>query len=201
MRHSRFPGLAGWLTVGLALVAAPLAMPQAAAQTRSGQAQDAPVLAPYVPTPQDVVERMLELAGVGPGDVVYDLGCGDGRLVITAAGKYGARGVGVDIEPERIAESQANAKAAGVESLVTFRLQDAMTVDVSEATVVTLYLLSSSNLKLRPMLTRQLRPGARVVSHAFSMGDWKPEKVETFTDANGSTRTLFLWRTDGTVRP
>jgi SAM-dependent methyltransferase len=201
MRHSRFPGLAGWLTVGLALVAAPLAMPQAAAQTRSGQAQDAPVLAPYVPTPQDVVERMLELAGVGPGDVVYDLGCGDGRLVITAAGKYGARGVGVDIEPERIAESQANAKAAGVESLVTFRLQDAMTVDVSEATVVTLYLLSSSNLKLRPMLTRQLRPGARVVSHAFSMGDWKPEKVETFTDANGSTRTLFLGRTDGTVRP
>lgn len=158
------------------------------------------MLAPYVPTPQDVVERMLELAGVGPGDVVYDLGCGDGRLVITAARKYGARGVGVDIEPERISESQANAKAAGVESLVTFRLQDAMTVDVSEATVVTLYLLSSSNLKLRPMLTRQLRPGSRVVSHAFSMGDWKPEKVETFTDANGSTRTLFLWRTDGTVR-
>lgn len=200
MSYSRFPGLAGWLIVGLTLAATALAMPQAAAQTRAGQAQDAPVLAPYVPTPQDVVERMLELAGVGPGDVVYDLGCGDGRLVITAARKYGARGVGVDIEPERISESQANAKAAGVESLVTFRLQDAMTVDVSEATVVTLYLLSSSNLKLRPMLTRQLRPGSRVVSHAFSMGDWKPEKVETFTDANGSTRTLFLWRTDGTVR-
>lgn len=200
MRYSRFAGLAGWLIVGLALGALPFAMPQAAAEARAGQAQDAPVLAPYVPTPQDVVERMLELAGVGPGDVVYDLGCGDGRLVITAARKYGARGVGVDIEPERIAESQANAKAAGVESLVTFRLQDAMTVDVSDATVVTLYLLSSSNLKLRPMLTRQLRPGARVVSHAFSMGDWKPEKVETFTDANGSTRTLFLWRTDGTVR-
>lgn len=195
MSDSRFPGLAGWLIVGLTLAATALATPQAA-----GQAQDAPVLAPYVPTPQDVVERMLELAGVGPGDVVYDLGCGDGRLVITAARKYGARGVGVDIEPERISESQANAKAAGVESLVTFRLQDAMTVDVSEATVVTLYLLSSSNLKLRPMLTRQLRPGSRVVSHAFSMGDWKPEKVETFTDANGSTRTLFLWRTDGTVR-
>ncbi|MCL4846749.1 MAG: methyltransferase domain-containing protein [Acidobacteria bacterium] len=200
MSDSRFPGLAGWLIVGLTLAATALATPQAAAQTRAGQAQDAPVLAPYVPTPQDVVERMLELAGVGPGDVVYDLGCGDGRLVITAARKYGARGVGVDIEPERISESQANAKAAGVESLVTFRLQDAMTVDVSEATVVTLYLLSSSNLKLRPMLTRQLRPGSRVVSHAFSMGDWKPEKVETFTDANGSTRTLFLWRTDGTVR-
>lgn len=158
-------------------------------------------LAPYVPTPQDVVERMLELAAVTKDDVVYDLGCGDGRLVITAAKKYGARGVGLDIDPERIAESQANAKAAGVEHLVTFRLQDALTADVTPATVVTLYLLSSSNLKLRPLLTRQLRPGARIVSHAFSMGDWPPEKVETFTDANGSTRTIYLWRADGKVRP
>lgn len=158
-------------------------------------------LAPYVPTPQDVVERMLELAAVTKDDVVYDLGCGDGRLVITAAKKYGARGVGLDIDPERIAESQANAKAAGVEHLVTFRLQDALTADVTPATVVTLYLLSSSNLKLRPLLTRQLRPGARIVSHAFSMGDWPPDKVETFTDANGSTRTIYLWKADGKVRP
>jgi SAM-dependent methyltransferase len=158
-------------------------------------------LAPFVPTPQDVVERMLELAAVTKDDVVYDLGCGDGRLVITAAKKYGARGVGIDIDPERIAESQANAKAAGVEHLVTFRLQDALTADVTPATVVTLYLLSSSNLKLRPLLTRQLRPGARIVSHAFSMGDWQPDKVETFTDANGSTRTIYLWKADGKVRP
>lgn len=158
-------------------------------------------LAPYVPTPQDVVERMLAMAGVTSQDVVYDLGCGDGRLVITAATKYGAHGVGVDIDPERIAESQANARKAGVEELVTFRVQDAMTVDVTPATVVTLYLLSSSNLKLRPLLTKQLKPGARIVSHAFSMGDWEPEKVDTFQDANGSTRTLYLWRADGKPRP
>jgi SAM-dependent methyltransferase len=158
-------------------------------------------LAPYVPTPQDVVERMLELAEVKQGDVVYDLGCGDGRLVITAAKKYGARGVGVDIDPERIAESNANAKKEGVAGRVEFKLQDALTVDVSSATVVTLYLLSSSNMKLRPILTRQLKPGARIVSHQFSMGDWQPEKVDTFTDSNGSTRTLYLWRADGQVRP
>jgi len=122
-------------------------------------------------------------------------------MVITAAKKYGARGVGVDIDPERIAESEANAKQAGVEKLVAFRLQDATTVDVSPATVVTLYLLSSSNLKLRPTLTKQLRPGARIVSHAFSMGDWLPEKVDTFMDSNGSTRTLYLWLADGKPRP
>jgi SAM-dependent methyltransferase len=165
------------------------------------QASGAQSLAPYVPTPQDVVERMLELAGVTRDDVVYDLGCGDGRLVITAARKYGARGVGVDIDPERIAESEANARKAGVESLVSFRLQDAMKVDVSPATVVTLYLLSSSNMRLRPQLTAELRPGARIVSHAFSMGDWTPEKVETFRDANGSSRTLYLWKADGKSRP
>jgi SAM-dependent methyltransferase len=158
-------------------------------------------LAPYVPTPQDVVERMLTLAGVTASDVVYDLGCGDGRLVITAATKYGSRGVGIDIDPRRIAESQANARTAGVEHLVSFRVEDALTADVSPASVVTLYLLSSSNLKLRPILTRQLRPGSRIVSHQFSMGDWRPEKVETFTDANGSTRTLYLWKADGQPRP
>src|SRR5688500_399367 len=138
-------------------------------------------LAPYVPTPEDVVDRMLTLAEVKEGDVVYDLGCGDGRIPIAAA-RRGARGVGVDIDPRRIEESNANAKAAGVEGRVEFRLQDALTVDVSPATVVTLYLLSSSNLKLRPMLTKQLKPGARIVSHAFSMGyDWPAEKVDRFT--------------------
>jgi len=158
-------------------------------------------LAPYVPTPQEVVDQMLSLAEVTSKDVVYDLGCGDGRIPITAAQKYGARAVGVDIEPKRIAESNANAKAAGVEKLVSFRLQDAMTVDVSDATVVTLYLLSASNLKLRPLLTKQLKPGARIVSHAFSMGDWQPDKVVDFKDSMGIIRTLFRWRADGKVRP
>jgi precorrin-6B methylase 2 len=157
--------------------------------------------APFVPTPEDVVDRMLTLAEVGPNDVVYDLGCGDGRIVIAAARKYGARGVGIDYDPERIKESEANAKAAGVQDRVTFRQQDAMTVDVSPATVVTLYLLSSSNVKLRPILTKQLRPGARIVSHAFSMGDWEPAKKDEFTDAKGTQRTLYLWKIDGQVRP
>jgi SAM-dependent methyltransferase len=158
-------------------------------------------LAPYVPTPQHVVERMLELAQVSSKDVVYDLGCGDGRIVITAAKKYGARGVGIDIDPERIKESQANAKAAGVEKLVTFKLDDALKADVSDATVVTLYLLSSSNAILRPMLTKQLKPGARIVSHAFSMGDWPPLTTETVDDESGFKRTLYLWKADGVVRP
>ena len=158
-------------------------------------------LAPYVPTPQDVVNQMLSLARVTSNDVVYDLGCGDGRIPITAAKMYGARGVGVDIDPRRIMEANANAKTAGVEKLVRFRLQDAMTVDVSDATVVTLYLLSSANLKLRPILTKQLRPGARIVSHAFTMGDWQPDKVVDFTDTMGIIRTLFVWTTDGKVRP
>jgi len=159
-------------------------------------------LAPYVPTPQDVVERMLALAGVTAADVVYDLGCGDGRIPITAAVKYGARGVGVDIDPKRIEESKANARAAGVDHRVDFRLQDAMTVDLSQATVVTLYLLSSSNDTLRPILTRQLKPGSRIVSHAFSMGpSWPADKVDEFTSAQGDRVTLYLWRTDGRVRP
>jgi SAM-dependent methyltransferase len=157
-------------------------------------------LAPYVPTPDDVVDRMLQLAKVTKDDVVYDLGCGDGRIVVTAAKKYGARGVGVDIDPQRIKESEANARQAGVEKLVSFKLEDAMKVDVSQATVVTLYLLSASNLKLRPILTKQLKPGARIVSHAFSMGDWEPAKVDQFTDSRGISRTLYLWQTDGKVR-
>ena len=158
-------------------------------------------LAPYVATPQDVVDRMLTLADVTAKDVVYDLGSGDGRIPITAAKKFGARGVGIEIDPQRIAESHANARAAGVDALVTFKLQDAMTVDLSEATVVTLYLLSPSNLKLRPRLTRQLKPGARIVSHAFTMGDWQPDKVVDFADASGARRTLFVWKADGKVRP
>ena len=169
------------------------------AQTPAAQAAQS--LAPFVPTPQDVVDRMLALAKVTSKDTVYDLGCGDGRIVITAAKAHGARGVGVDIDPQRIAESNANAKKEKVEHLVTFKLEDAMAVDVSPATVVTLYLLSASNLKLRPKLTKELKPGARIVSHAFSMGDWEAAKIETFSDANGIPRTLYLWVADGKVRP
>jgi SAM-dependent methyltransferase len=158
-------------------------------------------LAPYLATPEDVVDRMLTLADTTSRDVVYDLGCGDGRLVITAARKYGARGVGVDFDLNRVKESQANARKAGVETLVEFRQQDALTVDVSPATVVTLYLLTSSNLKLRPILTKALRPGARIVSHQFGMGDWQPEMQETLTEGDGSTHILYLWKVDGKVRP
>ena len=186
------------LQLGLALF---LVVPTiAAGQSPVAKRPDAPQLAPYVPTPQEVVERMLTLAGVDKSDVVFDLGCGDGRIPITAARKYGARGIGVDIDPQRIAEARANAKAAGVERLVTFKLQDAMTTDVSGASVVTLYLLSASNLKLRPILTRQLKPGARIVTHSFGMGDWTPEKADSFTDADGRSRMLFLYHADGRVR-
>jgi ribosomal protein L11 methylase PrmA len=166
-------------------------------------AQQPPTLprAPYVTTPPDVVERMLTMAGVGPRDVVYDLGCGDGRIVITAAQKYGARGVGVDIDPARIFDAEENARRAGVTDRVRFRLEDALKTDVSDATVVTLYMLSAINVKLRPILTRDLRPGARIVSHSFAMGDWEPAVVDTFRDAQGTSRTLYLWTADGRVRP
>jgi SAM-dependent methyltransferase len=180
----------------VALVAAVLLVgsvaSQAAGAANAVTAQQ-PSLAPYVPTPQDVVERMLGLASVGKNDVVVDLGSGDGRLVVTAAKQFGARGIGIDIDPARIAEGRANAKQAGVESLVQFQQQDALQADISQATVVTLYLLSSSNVKLRPRLLSQLKPGARIVSHQFGMGDWPPDKVETFTDGNGTSRTLYLW--------
>ena len=162
---------------------------------------DAPNLAPYVPTPQDVVDRMLTLARVTKNDVVIDLGCGDGRIPITAAKVYGARGIGVDIDPQRIAEANANARKEGVSQLVTFKLENALTTDVSSATVVTTYLLTASNLKLRPVLTRALKPGTRIVAHNFGFGDWTPEKVDTFTDSGKHRRTLYLWTADGIVRP
>ena len=167
----------------------------------SEQRPTAPQLAPYVPTPEEVVERMLRLARVGKDDFVIDLGCGDGRIPIAAAKRFGARGLGVDIDPQRIAEAQANARNEGVADRVAFRLQDALTTDISEATVVTLYLLSASNVKLRPILTKQLKPGARIVSHAFSMGDWQADQVDTFVDLSGNKRTLYLWKADGRVRP
>ena len=163
-----------------------------ASQTRS--------LAPFVGTPPDVIERMLTLAKITSRDVVYDIGSGDGRVVIMAAQKFGARGVGIDIDPFLIARAEAAAKAAGVSSLVTFRRQDAMTVDASEATIVTLYLLAASNARLRPVLTAKLAPGARIVSHNYPLGgDWEPSSIDNFTDAAGTMRTLYLWVADGRV--
>ena len=158
-------------------------------------------LAPFVATPMEVVERLLSLAGVGPDDVVYDLGCGDGRIVIAAAAKFGARAVGVDIDAGLINQAEAAARAAGVDKRVKFILQDALTADVSDATVVTLYLLSASNVKLRPILTKQLRRGARIVSHSFAIGDWEPDVVDGFRDSAGTARTLYLWNFDGRFRP
>jgi SAM-dependent methyltransferase len=164
--------------------------------------QDQPArLAPSAATPHDVVDRMLRLARVGPGDIVYDLGCGDGRIVIAAALKFGARGVGVDIDAKLIEQANAAARAAGVSDRVRFSLEDALTTDVSPATVVTLYLLAAGNVKLRPALTAQLRPGARIVAHNYPIGDWEPEVVDTFVDVAGATRTLFMWRADGRIRP
>ena len=156
--------------------------------------------APYVASPPDVVERMLTLGRVGPSDVVYDLGSGDGRIVIAAAQKFGATGVGIDIDPIRVSEARANAARAHVEHLVTFKLGDVMESDVSDATVVTLYLLAAQNVQLRARLNTQLRSGARIVSHNFPMGDWRPDIVDTFTSADGQMRTLYLWRADGVAR-
>ncbi len=143
---------------------------------------------PYVPTPEEVVDTMLELAAVGKNDVVYDLGCGDGRIVIAAARKRGARGVGIDINPARIQEANDNAKKAGVTDRVKFIEQDLFQADIREATVVTMYLLSSVNLKLRPKLLAELKPGTRLVSHAFDMGDWKPDK-----EVKVDSRTVYFW--------
>ena len=144
----------------------------------------------FVPTPQPVVDAMLELAQVKAGDVVYDLGSGDGRIVITAAKKYGARGVGIEMDPALVKKSRENAAAAGVSDRVRFVTQDLFTADLRPATVVTLYLLQSINERLRPKLVRELTPGARVVSHVFNMGpEWPPEQTITVDRSR-----VFLWR-------
>ena len=142
----------------------------------------------FVPTPQEVVDAMLKLAKVGPNDVVYDLGSGDGRIPITAAKSFGARGVGIDIDPQRIREASENLKTAGVGDKVKFLNQDLFTTPIGEATVVTLYLLPSLNLKLLPKLNAELKPGTRIVSHAFDMGDIKPQQT---LNVNG--RTVYFW--------
>jgi len=141
----------------------------------------------YVPTRQSVVDAMLKVTNVKAGDVVYDLGCGDGRIVVTAA-KLGARGVGIDIDPKRVAEANENVKTNGVGDRVRILNQDLFTTDLSEASVVTLYLLPSLNLKLRPILWKTLKPGTRIVSHDFDMGDWKPEQT-----LNVDGATIYYW--------
>ncbi|THF60651.1 SAM-dependent methyltransferase [Pseudothauera rhizosphaerae] len=168
--------LAGLLFAGAVLVLAQ----RAQAQVRLD--------VPYVPTPPSVVEGMLNLADVRPGERVVDLGCGDGRVVVSAASRFGARGLGVDIDPQRIREARANAVRAGVEERVEFRLGDLFEVDLSDADVLAIYLLDDVNLRLRPTILRQMRPGTRVVSHAFGMGNWRPDRHETI-DGN----SVYLW--------
>jgi trans-aconitate methyltransferase len=147
----------------------------------------------YEPTPQHVVTEMLSIANVGAGDVVYDLGCGDGRIVITAVRQFGAaRGVCVDIDPQRIRESRANAEQAGVAQRISFLNQDLFKTDIRDATVVTLFLWPTLNLKLRPTLWRDLRPGTRVVSYVHDMGDWSPQQTRT-VDSGYGTRKVYLW--------
>jgi SAM-dependent methyltransferase len=156
-------------------------------------AQDAPETprldVPYVPTPPEIVERMLSLGRVGKDDLLYDLGCGDGRIVVTAAKERGAHGVGIDLNPVRIAEANENARKAGVEKMVTFKVGNLFEADLSPATVVTLYLLPSVNRQLRPRLWKQLKVGTRVVSHDFDMGSEWPAERKVQIDG----KTLYLW--------
>jgi SAM-dependent methyltransferase len=174
-----------WLQEGATEPQAPVFVPPNLG--RSDLPSQAPDV-PYVPTPQVVVDKMLEVAGVQPGDVLYDLGSGDGRIVITAAQRFGVRGVGIDINPERIQEAEANAKQAGVQKLTEFREEDLFKADIGKATVVTMYLLPSVNNRLKPKLLRDLKPGTRIVSHAFDIEGWEPERI---VEVDG--RTVYLW--------
>jgi len=158
----------------------------AAAASAAGQGRSPDVI--YVPTPPAVVDAMLEIARVAPGDVLYDLGSGDGRIPIAAARRFGVRAVGIDLDPERVWEAEENARAAGVGRLATFRREDIFQSDFRDATVVTLYLHPAVNERLRPRLLAQLVPGARIVSHQFPMGDWAPERT---LDIGG--RRIYLW--------
>ena len=153
----------------------------------AGAAAESPDVV-FVPTPQEVVDEMLKLGKVGNGDVLYDLGSGDGRIPITAAKRFGIRAVGIDIDPQRIREATENARKAGVIRLVQFRQENLFTASFREATVVTLYLLPDLNVKLRPRLLAELKPGTRIVSHQFDMGTWQPERT---VELNG--RTIYLW--------
>jgi SAM-dependent methyltransferase len=177
------------------LVASALVLALGLAVAGSGAAQLKPLAkepeVPYVPTDERVVAEMLKVAKVGKNDVLYDLGSGDGRIVITAAKQFGTRGVGVDIDPARITEARENAVKAGVTDRVRFVQQDLFETDIREATVVTLYLLPEVNLRLRPKLLGDLKPGTRVVSHNYDMGDWKP--LRTLTVNVPEEHTIYFW--------
>lgn len=147
-----------------------------------------PLDVPFVPTPMAVVDAMLDMAQVTRSDTLYDLGCGDGRIVVRAATRFGCRGVGVDLDPERVREAKENARTAGVEKLTRFEVGDVFEFDFSAASVVTMYLLPSVNLKLRPRLLKELKPGTRIVSHDFDMGDWAPEVSREVKNSR-----IFLW--------
>lgn len=151
------------------------------------------ILAPYVPTPQNIVDRMLELARVGAQDVLYDLGCGDGRICITAASRYGARAVGIDIEPYWIQQCEANAAEAGVSQLTSFRSEDACYSDIREATVVTLYLVDWSVQTVAREVLKDLRPGTRIVSHSFAIQGWEPTESALVADEEGNLKKVLLW--------
>lgn len=153
-----------------------------------------PHIAPFAPTPPEVVSRMLELAEIKHGDVLYDLGSGDGRIVVAAAKKFGIRAVGFEIDPGLVKDSRQFVKQAGLEELVEIREQDIRTVDFSPASVVTMYLYPAANLRLRPVLMRELKPGSRVISHDFGMGSWKPDHMERLRDTAGFSRTIYRWR-------
>lgn len=152
------------------------------------RSQEVQIRTPFVATPPDIVNAMLKLAGARKSDVVYDLGCGDGRIVIAAAKEYGARGVGIDINPQRIDQANQNAKRERVANLVNFHTGDVFNSDVRQASIVTLYMLPDVNLKLRPKLQHELKPGSRIVTHGFAMGDWKPTRVE---EVDGEK--IYLW--------
>jgi SAM-dependent methyltransferase len=148
---------------------------------------------PFVPTPTEVVDEMLRLADVKAGDVLYDLGCGDGRIVIAAAKRFGTRAVGIDIDPVRISESNDNAAIAGVAGKVRFIQQNLFEADFGDATVVTMYLLTSVNRRLRPKLLAELKPGTRLVSHSFDMGDWRPDETSVVTTSFDDQRAVYYW--------
>jgi SAM-dependent methyltransferase len=176
------------LAVLLVLIAAPGWQGTARADYWTGTIGQPPKDVPYVPTPQKTVEKMLALAEVSGEDLLYDLGCGDGRIVITAAARYGTRGIGVDIDPSLVRMSQENAARANVSHLVQFIQKDLFRIDFREASVVTLYLLQHINIQLRPKLLNDLRPGSRIVSHAFDMGEWQSDQM-----VNGKFNRIYLW--------
>ena len=178
------------MVVAVAVLAAAPVLSLSQPQPRKPAQQQPDVI--FVPTPHEVVEDMLRLANVRKGDVLYDLGSGDGRIAITAAKKYGIKAVGIDIDPERIREANENARKAGVANLVEFRQEDLFKADFREASVVTLYLLPDLNVKLRPRLWEELKPGTRIVSHQFDMGTWKPDKR---LESNG--RVVYFWTIPG----